>query len=84
MSGAGPPTRSPPMTISPVTFAYAPPITPVERIGPVRRRPKSRQRLDESAPAAPPEAEPVYAAQSAEERVSTEARDTLIGMRLGG
>ena len=84
MSGAGLPTHSPPMTISPVTFAYAPPITPVERVGPVRRRPKSRQRLEEAAEAASPEAEPVYAAQSAEDRVSDEARDTLLHMRLGG
>lgn len=84
MSGAGLPTSSPPMTISPITFAYAPPIAPIERVGPVRRRPKSRQRLEEAVHAAAPDAEPVYAVQSAEERVSDEARDTLLGMRLGG
>jgi hypothetical protein len=84
MFGAGLPNRSPPMTISPITFAYAPPITPIERVSRVRRRPKSQQRVEESADGAAPDAEPVYAAQSAEERLTDEARDTLIGMRLGG
>ncbi len=84
MFGAAFQLRFRPMTISPVTFAFAPPVAPVERTGRVRRRPQSPIRRRWTDRVCARSYEPMQAAQSAEERVSDATRDALIGMRLGG
>lgn len=69
------------MTISPVTFATASPVAPIERVGRLHRRPKSTRHREATEAS---RAEPISAAQSATELVSNEARDALIYLRLGG
>jgi hypothetical protein len=72
------------MTISPVTFLTAPPIDPVRRLEGVRRRPKNPSRRAASADSGELGQQPMQAVQTADDLVSDETRDVLIGMRLGG
>lgn len=72
------------MTISPITFVTAAPVTVVEKLERVKRRPKSAKKSESESLASGSGSEPTYAATSPEEFASDETRSALLNIRLGG
>ena len=72
------------MTISPVTFINAAPVSAIEKVERINRRPNSAKKRESGSLASEASEEATYAATSPQEFASDETRTALLNIRLGG